>query len=60
MLPAWQEENPNFAMMNTRENDEYINISLNSLGSENANEKQKQTNKIIKNVLKEVTDDKIK
>jgi len=60
MLPAWQEENPNFAMMNTRENDEYINISLNSLGSENANEKQKQTNKIIKNVLKEVTVDKNK
>ena len=42
------------------ENDEYINISLNSLGSENANEKQKQTNKIIKNVLKEVTVDKNK
>ena len=60
MLPAWQEENPNFANMNTRENDEYINISLNSLGSENANEKQKQTNKIIKNVLKEVTVDKNK
>ena len=60
MLPAWQEENPNFANMNTRENDEYINISLNSLGSENATEKQKQTNKIIKNVLKEVTVDKNK
>ena len=60
MLPAWQEENPNFANMDTRENDEYINISLNSLGSENANEKQKQTNKIIKNVLKEVTVDKNK
>ena len=60
MLPAWQEENPNFANMNTRENDEYINISLNSLGSENANEKLKQTNKIIKNVLKEVTVDKNK
>jgi len=58
MLPIWQEENPDFNKMDTKENSDYINISLNSLGSENELEKEKQTNKIIKNVLKGVTIDK--
>lgn len=56
MLPAWQEENPNFCDMNTKENEEYIKISLHSLGDMDNQEKQDE--KIIKNVMKEVVIDK--
>ncbi len=56
MLPAWQEENPNFCDMNTKENEEYIKISLHSLGDMENQEKQDE--KIIKNVMKEVVIDK--
>ena len=43
MLPAWQEENPNFCDMNTKENEEYIKISLHSLGDiENQENKMKK------------------
>ena len=56
MLPAWQEENPNFCDMNTKENEEYIKISLHSLGD--IENQEKQDEKIIKNVMKEVVIDK--
>ena len=58
LIPEWQKENPNCEIMNSRENADYINISLSSLGSDNQKEKDKQENKIIKSVLKEVTVDK--
>lgn len=57
-ISHWRDENPRCEIMDSRENADYINISLNSLGSDNTDEKEKQENKVIKNVLKEVTVDK--
>jgi len=58
MLPAWQEQNPDFRYLDTRENNEFIQISLNSLGPESTEEQERQEDKIIKNVLREVVLDK--
>jgi hypothetical protein len=60
MLPAWQEKNPDFRYLDTRENNEFIQISLNSLGPETKEEQEKQEDKIIRNVLKEVALEKSK
>lgn len=56
----WQLENPRFQIMDTKENSDYIQISLNSLGSSSEAEASKQQDKIIKNVLKEVVIEKKK
>jgi hypothetical protein len=53
-LTAWQEENPEFKEVATQKNDEFVRISLNSLGSCNKEDEEKDTNKIVRNVLKEV------
>ena len=58
LIPKWQKENPNCEIMDSRENADYINMTMSSLGSDNEREKDKQENKIIKSVLKEVTIDK--
>jgi hypothetical protein len=58
MLPAWQEQNPDFRYLDTPENNEFIQISLNSLGPESIEEQENAENKIIRNVLKEVVIDK--
>lgn len=58
MLPEWQEQNPDFRYLDTRENNEFIQISLNSLGPESKEEQERQEDKIIRNVLKEVVLDK--
>ena len=58
LLPEWQKENPEFLNMDTPENNDFIKISINSLGSDRQDEKEKQHNKIIKTVLKEVVVDK--
>lgn len=58
MLPEWQEQNPDFRYLDTRENNEFIQISLNSLGPETREEQERQEDKIIRNVLKEVVLDK--
>jgi 3-methyladenine DNA glycosylase AlkC len=58
LLPAWQEENPDFRILDTNANDEYVKISLSSLGAYEPEQVEKQNDKIIKNVLKEVTIDK--
>ena len=59
-LIDWQMENPRFQIMDTKENSDYIQISLNSLGSSSEAEASKQQDKIIKNVLKEVVIEKKK
>jgi len=59
LLPAWQDENPDFRILDTNANDEYVKISLSSLGEYEPEKVEKQNDKIIKNVLKEVTLDKI-
>jgi len=53
-LPNWQKKNPGYTKNNTRANDEFIKISLNSLGSEYDDEQKKMDDKIIRNMLKEV------
>jgi hypothetical protein len=44
--------------LDTRENNEFIQISLNSLGPETREEQERQEDKIIRNVLKEIVIDK--
>jgi len=53
-LPAWQEKHPDFTKLDTSENSEYMQISLNALGSYSKEEEEKDIDKIMKNVLKEV------
>ena len=57
-LPAWQEQNPDFKTLDTPENNEYMKISLNALGSYSREEEEKDIDKIMKNVLKEVVIEK--
>jgi len=57
-LSAWQEENPDFKDVATPKNDEFVKISLSCLGSSTVEEDEKDTNKILRNVLKEVVIDK--
>ena len=56
MIPKWQEENPESRIMDTRQADELMEISINALGGKE--EKEKSEKKIVKNVLKEVIIDK--
>ena len=53
-LPKWQEENPDFRILDTKENDDYLKIALNSLGGQTDEEHEKYVEKIMRNVLKEV------
>lgn len=57
-LPKWQEVNPDFVTLDTKENNEYLKIALNSLGGQTEEEEEKFTDKIIRNVLKDVLIDK--
>ena len=57
-LSAWQEENPDYKDVATPKNDEFVKISLSSLGSCNKEDVEKDTNKILRNVLKEVVVEK--
>lgn len=54
LIPLWREEHPNYLKSNTQDNDDYVKISLNSLGSEYDDEQQRMDEKIIRNVLREV------
>jgi hypothetical protein len=53
-LPRWQEENPDFRILDTKENDSYMKIALNSMGGQTDEEHEKYVEKIMRNVLKEV------
>ena len=57
-LPRWQEENPDFRILDTKENDSYMKIALNSMGGQTDEEHEKYVEKIVKNVLKEVVIEK--
>lgn len=57
-LPAWQEQHPEFTKSDTPENNEYMKISLNALGAYSKEEEEKDIDKIMKNVLKEVVIEK--
>lgn len=54
----WRDENPRFEIMDSKENEDYIQITLNSIGSVEEQESEKQQEKIIKNVLKKVVVEK--
>jgi hypothetical protein len=50
----WQAKYPDCVKVNTKENDEFIKLSLAALGSRDDEEEEKFMDKILKNVLKEV------
>jgi hypothetical protein len=52
-LPKWQEENPEFSKLDTKENEDYMKIALNSLGGQTEEEQEKYVKKIMKHVMKE-------
>lgn len=56
----WREQNPDFIHSNTKANEDYCRISLNSLGPYSEEDEKKELNKIMRNVLKEVTISKYK
>jgi hypothetical protein len=58
MLPEWQEQNPDYRILDTPENQQFMQISLSSLGAYSEEDSHKQEEKILKNVLKEVVLDK--
>ena len=57
-LPKWQEENPDFRILDTKENDDYLKIALNSLGGQTDEQQEKYVEKIVRNVLREVVIEK--
>lgn len=57
-LSKWQEANPDCININTKENDDYIQLSLAALGGRSQEEDEKYMDKIMKNVLREVVLDK--
>jgi len=57
-LPKWQQENPDFRILDTKENDDYLKIALNSMGGQTDTEHDKYVEKIMKNVLKGVVIEK--
>ena len=59
-LQQWQKLNPDCVNNNSRENNEYIRLSLTALGGETEEEEEKYMDKIMKNVLREVVVDKNK
>jgi hypothetical protein len=56
-LNNWKEDNPNHVIMDSNEDKEFVEIMTNSLGGMGS-EREKNKQKIIKNVLKEVVVDK--
>jgi len=58
-LPKWQEKHPNYLTMDTQECDDFMDITCKALGGKNNNEDDKFKQRIMKNVLKEVTLDKM-
>jgi len=54
-LPKWQKENPKSEILDTKENDQYVKYSLAALGGKSDEEDARFVNKIMKNIVKEVT-----
>jgi hypothetical protein len=57
-LPKWQEENPDFRILDTKENDEYLKLALNLMGGQTDEQQEKYIEKIVRNVLREVVIEK--
>ena len=58
MIHVWREDHPDYLRSNTKDNDEYMKISVSSLGSEYDDEQRRMDEKIIRNVLKEIVLDR--
>jgi hypothetical protein len=58
MLSVWQQENPEFREVATPKNEEFVKISLSSIGEYTNEGIEKQDEKILRNVLKEVVLDR--
>ena len=58
-LPVWQQQNPNHIVTNTTECELFMNIACNILGGGNEQETVKFRGQIMRNVLKEVTLEKL-
>jgi len=57
-LRLWQQENPEYDDVDTPLNDRFMKISLNALGGTCREDEEKNKEKIMKNVMKEVVLDK--
>jgi bifunctional DNA-binding transcriptional regulator/antitoxin component of YhaV-PrlF toxin-antitoxin module len=58
-LPIWQQQNPNHLVTNTSECELFMDIACNILGGGNEQETLKFRSQIMRNVLKEVTLEKM-
>lgn len=56
-LPHWQELNPDYLTLDTKQNNNAIKYAIAALGSSSSQENEKKINKIMKNVIKEVVID---
>ena len=57
-IPVWQNDHPNFSEIDTQDNQEYIQLTIHSIGADSKEATEKNQDKIAKNVLKEVLIDK--
>jgi uncharacterized protein YegL len=55
MIPQWIKEHPDYNDVNSKTNDKYFKIVMNSMSGSTEEEQKKNMNKIISNVAKEVT-----
>jgi hypothetical protein len=57
-ISEWQKKNPDFSDPDSRQNDKYMNIVLNSMSGSTEDEQKNNIHKIIRNVAKEVVIEK--
>ena len=53
-IPEWQKQHPNYSDPESKDNDKYMKIVLNSMSGSTKEESQKNYEKIAKNIAKEV------
>jgi hypothetical protein len=57
-IPNWVEQNPQCKDTNSKKNDEYMTLILNTMNGSTIEEQNENINTVIKNVSKEVIIDK--
>jgi hypothetical protein len=53
-IQTWTKKNPSYNNFESKTNDQYIKITMNSMSGGTVEEQEKNINQIIKNVVKEV------
>ncbi len=53
MIPEWMKQHPDYNDINSKTNDKYLKIVLNSMSGSTEEEQKKNVNKIISNIAKE-------